>query len=101
MSKPRLVIVGGRVSAAAVVELRNEGFDGVWVPRTSSTSGDQAVFVDHAAGARVSSDTALLEIDRFGERFQRRSGVERPVRPVLIVMGLVRAGSAADGSHSR
>jgi hypothetical protein len=39
----------------------------------------------------VSSDTVLLKIDRFGELFQRRSGVQRPVRPVLIVMGLVLA----------
>jgi len=38
----------------------------LWVPRTSSTSCDQAVFVDHAADARVSSDTVLLKIDRFG-----------------------------------
>ena len=61
------------------------------MPRTSSTPCDQAVFVDHAADARVSSDTVLLKIDRFGERFQRRSGLQRPVRPVLIVMGLVLA----------
>ena len=54
-------------------------------------SCDQAVFVDHATDARVSSDTVLLKLDRFGERFQRRSGVQRPVRPVLIVMGLVLA----------
>jgi hypothetical protein len=67
------------------------GYDDLWVPRTSSTSCDQAVFVDHAADARVSSDTVLLKIDRFGERFQRGSGVQRPVRPVLIVMGLVLA----------
>ena len=40
--------------------------DDLWVPRTSSTSCDQAVFVDHAADARVSSDTVLLKIDRFG-----------------------------------
>jgi hypothetical protein len=38
----------------------------VWVPRSSSTSCDQAVFVDHAADARVSWDTVLLKIDRFG-----------------------------------
>jgi hypothetical protein len=38
----------------------------LWVPRTSSTSCGQAVFVDHAADARVSSDTVLLKIDRFG-----------------------------------
>jgi hypothetical protein len=41
--------------------------------------------------AGPSSDAVLLKIDRFGERFQRRSGVQRPVRPVLIVMGLVLA----------
>jgi hypothetical protein len=39
--------------------------------------------------AGPSSDAALLKIDRFGERFQRRSGVQRPVRPVLIVVDLV------------
>jgi hypothetical protein len=38
----------------------------LWVPRTSSTSCDQAVFVDHAADARVSSDSVLLKVDRFG-----------------------------------
>jgi hypothetical protein len=36
------------------------------MPRTSSTSCDHAVFVDHAADARVSLDTVLLKIDRFG-----------------------------------
>jgi hypothetical protein len=36
------------------------------VPRTSSTSCDQAIFVDHAIDASVSSDTVLLKIDRFG-----------------------------------
>jgi len=35
----------------------------VWVPRTASTSCDQAVFVDQAAGARVSSDAVRLKID--------------------------------------
>jgi hypothetical protein len=39
---------------------------GLWVPRISSTSCDQAVFVDHAADARMSSDTVLLKIGRFG-----------------------------------
>ena len=79
---------------------QNLGFDNawdLWVPRTSSTSGDQAVFVDHAADAKVSSDTMLLKIDRFGEGFQRRSGIERPVRPVLIVMGLVLAQDRPSG----
>jgi hypothetical protein len=35
------------------------------VPKTSSTSCDQAIFVDHATGASVSSDTVLLKIDPF------------------------------------
>jgi hypothetical protein len=38
----------------------------VWVPRTSSASCDQAVFVDHAADASVSPDVVSLNIDRFG-----------------------------------
>ena len=36
------------------------------VPRTSSTSCDQPVFVDHATYASAPSDTVLLKIDRFG-----------------------------------
>ena len=36
------------------------------VPRTLSTSCDQAVFVDHAPDASVSPDVVSLKIDRFG-----------------------------------
>ena len=43
-----------------------EGQLDLWVPRTSSTSCDQPVFVDHATDASVPSDTVLLKIDRFG-----------------------------------
>jgi hypothetical protein len=38
----------------------------VWVPRSSSTSRDQAIFVHQATDASLSSDAVLLEIDRFG-----------------------------------
>ena len=38
----------------------------LWVPKTSSTSRDQAIFVDQATDASLSSDAVLLEIDRFG-----------------------------------
>jgi len=38
----------------------------VCVPRTLSTSCDQAVFVDHATDASVSPDVVSLKIDRFG-----------------------------------
>ena len=38
----------------------------LWVPRSSSTSRDQAVFVDQATDASLSSDPVLPEIDRFG-----------------------------------
>ena len=38
----------------------------LWVPRISSTSCDQAVFVDQASDASVFSDAVLLKIDRFG-----------------------------------
>ena len=36
------------------------------VPKTSSTSRDQAIFVDQATDASVSSDAVLLKVDRFG-----------------------------------
>ena len=36
------------------------------VPKTSSTSRDQAIFVDQATDASVSSDAVVLEIGRFG-----------------------------------
>src|SRR6266852_3748282 len=36
------------------------------VPKTSSTSCDQAIFVDQATDASVSSDAVLLKVDRFG-----------------------------------
>jgi hypothetical protein len=36
------------------------------LPRTSSTSCDQAVFVDHATDASASPDVVSLKIDRFG-----------------------------------
>jgi hypothetical protein len=38
----------------------------LWVPRTSSTSRDQAILVDQATDASLSSDAVLLEVDRFG-----------------------------------
>ena len=36
------------------------------VPETSSTSCDQAVFVDQATGMSPSPDAVLVEVDRFG-----------------------------------
>jgi hypothetical protein len=41
----------------------------VWVPKTLSKSCEQAIFVDLATDARVSSDAVLLKIDGFGQRF--------------------------------
>jgi hypothetical protein len=52
-------------------------------------SCDQAIFVDHAASASLSSHAVLPKIDRFGQRFQRRGAVQGAVRPVLIMVGLV------------
>ena len=63
----------------------------VCVPKTSSTSGDQAIFVDQATDASVSSDAVLLKIGRFGQRFQRRGAMQGAVRPVLIVVSFVLA----------
>jgi len=36
------------------------------VPKTSSMSCDQAVFVDQATGVSLPSDAVPVEIDRFG-----------------------------------
>ena len=38
----------------------------LWVPGTLSTSCDQAVFVDQASDAGLSSCAVPVEIDRFG-----------------------------------
>jgi hypothetical protein len=38
----------------------------LWVPETSSTSCDQAIFVDQAADASLSSYAVLLKVDWFG-----------------------------------
>ena len=54
-------------------------------------SCDQTIFVDHATGASLSSYAVLVEIDRFGKGFQRRSCIQAAVRPVLIVVDLVLA----------
>lgn len=61
-----LLVLGVKVAASTVWEILHDAGIDLWVPRISSTSCDQAVFVDHAADARVSSDTVLLKIGRFG-----------------------------------
>jgi hypothetical protein len=38
----------------------------LWVPKASSTSSDQAIFVDQATHASLPSDAVLIKIDRFG-----------------------------------
>ncbi len=53
----------------------------LWVPRTSSTSRDQAILVDQATDASPPSDAVPLKIDRFGQRFQRCRAVQETVRP--------------------
>jgi len=49
----------------------------LWVPRTSSSSRDQAILVDQTTDASLSSDAVLLKIGRFGQRFQRRRAVQK------------------------
>jgi hypothetical protein len=63
----------------------------VCVPKTSSTSCDQAIFVGQAAGVSLFSGAVLVEVGRFGQRFQRRGAVQGAVRPVLVMVGLVLA----------
>ena len=38
----------------------------LWVPKTSSKSCDQAIFVDQATDASLPPDAVLVEIERFG-----------------------------------
>ena len=60
--------------ALRAVAARDAGFGGdvfevalaLCVPKTSSTSCDQAIFVDHAADMRLFPDAVLVEIDRLG-----------------------------------
>ena len=38
----------------------------LWVPKISSTSCDQAIFVDQATDACLPSGAVVLKVDRFG-----------------------------------
>jgi hypothetical protein len=38
----------------------------LWVPKASSMSSDQAIFVDQATDASLPLDAVLIKIDRFG-----------------------------------
>jgi hypothetical protein len=62
--------LGDLLDQPLVAVLATQRTDGtvllLWVPKTSSTSRDQVIFVDRAVGARLPSDAVLLKIDRFG-----------------------------------
>ena len=45
---------------------RGSGRCGLCVPKTSSTSCDQAIFVDQATDASLFPDAVLVEVGRFG-----------------------------------
>jgi hypothetical protein len=55
-----------RALLATLVSVIPRGRRQVCVPETSSTSCDQAVFVDHATDMSLSLDAVLVEVDRFG-----------------------------------
>jgi hypothetical protein len=55
-----------QAAALAARAAAQSAVDDLCVPRTLSTSCDQAVFVDHATDASVSPDVVSLKIDRFG-----------------------------------
>ena len=77
----------------------------VWVPRTSSTSHDQAILVDQTTDASVSSDAVLPKIDWFGQRFQRCRCVQGTVRPVpassLWILRYPRSGFSRASRRTR
>jgi sugar lactone lactonase YvrE len=43
-----------------------ESYANLWVPKTSSTSCDQAIFVNQATDISLFSDAVLAEVDWFG-----------------------------------
>ena len=56
---------------AAVLMIKTRGGavaqpDELCVPKTSSTSCDQAIFVDQATDASLPPEAVLLKVDRFG-----------------------------------
>jgi hypothetical protein len=62
--------------ADLLADTYTDGFLVVCVPKTLSRSCDQAVLVDQASGVGPPSDAVPAEIDRSGQGFQRRSGVQ-------------------------
>jgi hypothetical protein len=44
----------------------DQGIGNLWVPKISSTSRDQAIFVDQTTNLSVFSDAVPVEIDRLG-----------------------------------
>ncbi len=62
-------LTAARVPQAAMTPAQVTGViatQRLWVPRTSSMSCDQPVFVDHATDASVPSDAVLLKVGPFG-----------------------------------
>jgi hypothetical protein len=98
-----LVCGRGQVPVAATVAATTAGTKTILcVPKTSSTSCGQAIFVVRATGGSVSSGAVPLKIDRFGQRFQRRGCVQGAVRPGADCDGSrIRAASAAHRPGSR
>ena len=59
-------VIHGDVTDVELPERADVIVSELWVPRISSTSCDQAIFVDHATDSRAPSDTVLLKVDGFG-----------------------------------
>ena len=62
--------------APSITRLSQEHGYALCVPKTSSTSCDQVIFVDQTSDASLSSDVVLLKIDRFGKWLQRGSAIQ-------------------------
>jgi hypothetical protein len=57
----------GREAATQPGEKRSARI--LWMPKSSSASCDQAIFVDQPAGTGLSAGAVLVEVDRFGGGF--------------------------------
>src|ERR1039457_3922997 len=71
---PVQAALGSCWMASISLSVHDQPTENLCVPITSSTSCDQVIFVDQAIDVSLSSDAVQVEVDRLGERFQRRGG---------------------------
>jgi hypothetical protein len=74
----------GEERQVGLPQLGHQTIVALYVPKTSSTSCDQAIFVDQATDASAFSYAVLVEVDRLRQWFQRGGCVQGAVRPCRL-----------------